>query len=151
MSNVIDFPSRRQESTTELYQSIKTTTTEVYRLQTPAMFEALTEQVRELLKSSFDFSDESVKGEMAELVSCLKEIHSYPSEYPKTTYPELTALAFRAIQANQTELVQNPVIIEEIRNTEKESTHPSLKNRRKAAAAVLKVLEAASPDLPPAS
>ena len=103
MSNVIDFPSRKQESTTELYQPIKTTTTEVYRLQTPAMFEALTEQVRELLKSSFDFSDKSIEDKMAELVFCLKEIHSYPSKYSKPTYPELTILAFRAIQANQTE------------------------------------------------
>lgn len=148
MSNVIQFPSRKNESTFEPEQSNQNSKdAELHQFMTKEEFDRRVEELEELLTEYtsnplLSFSDK-IAGDLARR---LKEIQSCPSKYPRPLYPELSTIAIRAIFTKK-ELMQYPAIIEEIKRIAEESKHPSLRYQRQLAETVLRHLE---PDEAPA-
>ena len=143
MSNIIQFPSRKNESTFEPEQSNQNSKdAELHQFMTKEEFDKRVEELGRLLTEYtsnplFSFSDK-IAGDLARR---LKEIQSCPSKYPRPLYPELSTIAIRAIFTKKEELMQYPAIIEEIKRAAEESKHPSLRDQRRLAETVLKYLE----------
>lgn len=148
MSNIIQFPSRKNESTFEPEQSNQNSEdAELRQFVTKEEFDRRVEELGKLLTEYtsnplFSLSDKKA----GDLARRLKEIQSCSSKYPRPLCPELSTIAIRAIFTKK-ELMQYPAIIEEIKRIAEESKHPSLRDQRQLAETVLRHLE---PDEAPA-
>ena len=152
MSNVIQFPSRKNESTFELEQlNQNSKDAELHQFMTKEEFDRRVEELEELLTGYtsnplFSLSDKEAGDKMKDLARRLEEIQSCSSHHNRPIFPELPMLAFKAIFADK-ELMQNPAIIEELKRV-REANHPTFRDQRRLAEAVLRHLE---PDEAPAN
>ena len=152
MSNIIQFPSRKNESTFEpeqLNQDSKDA--ELHQFVTKEEFDKRVEELEELLTEYtsnplFSLSDKKAGDKMKDLARRLEEIQSCSSYHTRPIFAKLPRLAFNAIFTKKEELMQYPAIIEELKRVG-EANHPSFRNQRQLAKAVLMHLE---PDEAPA-
>ena len=145
MSNIIQFPSRKNESTFEPEQSNQNSEdAELRQFVTKEEFDRRVEELGKLLTEYtsnplFSLSDKEAGEKMEDLARQLEEIQSCSSHHNRPIFPELPMLAFKAIFTKK-ELMQHPAIIEELKRVG-EANHPSFRNQRRLAKAALRHLE----------
>lgn len=103
MSNIIQFPSRKNESTFEPEQSNQNSKdAELRQFMTKEEFDRRVEELEELLTEYtsnplFSLSDKEAGEKMEDLARQLEEIQSCSSYHNRPIFTKLTMLAFKAI------------------------------------------------------